>query len=448
MYNYQVVSVTPIANPKFQLAMALAILVAAYYRIPMVFLLLLICWCYLAWSYFWTLTSCRSSQGMVTTGQDKIFVHESFTQEFRLINKSIFPLVRCGISFTLPAQFRCESDAAFTVSEITTSPSLADEIIQTWKNNKLSYAWFPDQKEVSFKITITPTLRGVYLIPPAISYVGDPSGLFQGTRQLGKEQYLYVLPHPKNTHDFLRSFALEDNDREDNFGLDDRYQVQGIRDYQINDPQRSINWYATARTSSLKTNMYERKDSELCLVVLDLSCPGYTDNPGTTRIEDPLLEDAISLAAGIALYHIEQGARTAFYTNAPRLAWETRVESFATKKTIPCLLRKKGITTLDFEEGVVQAQNILKICASIDETSRGTDNQQKELWSKIQEVPANTLVYIIGYYNPPKHADLSGYKINYHNQGSTRRFYTEQMGKLAGSKIRFFDLSQRSDSYH
>jgi len=194
-----------------------------------------------------------------------------------------------------------------------------------------------------------------------------------GLNQVGREQHLYVFPRLKSTGELFKTLDFQENNRDDNFGLEDRYQAQGVRDYQLADPPKSINWYATARSNSLKTNIYQRKDSQFCLVALDLCVPAQpaTGAVDTASFEDPGLEEAISLAAGIALYHLEQGALTAFFTNAPLLQWKKKKgNNLSPDDTSAYMSRVRPVTFLDFAGGTGQAQSILKVCAAIDETSR------------------------------------------------------------------------------
>jgi hypothetical protein len=241
----------------------------------------------------------------------------------------------------------------------------------------------------------------------------------------------------------MKYLIFEDDHREDNYGLEDRYQVLGVRDYQQGDSPKSINWYATARGGNLKTNVYNRTNSEYCLVVLDLSVGSQPAYPiDTSRLNDRYVEQAISLAAGTALYHIEQGASTAFYTNAPLLQWEKR-QPVSRNDPGFYLKRTKKITTLDFAFGENQARNILELCASIDETSRASKSDQSRLWSEIMQVPASTIVYIFGYHNPPDSwKNLPDYDADSAVYDMESFYTSERLGSLRSSKIRLFDLSK------
>lgn len=351
MKQIRVISTTPFAGREACFVLGFFALVTAYYRLALPFFVLLLYLLYLVWSYYWTLSSCRYLAVALEGGQEKIFVGESITWNLIIINKLwLFPLVRCGLNFSLPAQFNCcpsvplEFAAAASDDNEFTSP---DEILPTWKHGTLSYAWLPEKEEIKISLQMEALLRGVYYFPPLRSFVGDPSGLYHGLQELKQGQYVTVFPRLKNSMELMGALALTERERANNFGLEDPYEIQGVKDYQRTDSARSINWYATARTNSLKTNVYQRKDSQYCLVVLDLSV-GYqpTYIPDRVRLEDPLLEEAISIAASLALYHLEEGVRTAFFTNAPLFKWDKKENPPRGSEGI-YMQRQRRLTTLE-----------------------------------------------------------------------------------------------------
>jgi len=445
MKKLRVQSTTPIASIGARFTVAIAAMFTIYYHLPLPFFLLMLYLSYLLCSYCWTRMSCRSTVGKSTVLQQGVFAGEIFNWEFGFSNQGFLSLVRCGLHFHIPQQFEFSSNVPLSSSlhsgneELTPS---SQEVYPSWNSCTLSYAWLPEKNDVKIALDIKAQLRGIYYFPPVHFFVGDPSGFFRGMNQISQEQYLDVFPHLRSTEDLMKIMAFEENHREDSFGLEDRYQLQGVRDYQQSDSPKSINWYATARGGSLKTNIYQRTSSEYCLVVLDLSVrsqPAY--GLDYARLEDPLLEEAISLAAGLALYHLEQGAKTAFYTNAPLLKWEKK-DDFSTDSTRAYMKKVRKITTLGFAQGENQGQDILKLCSAIDETSRANSEEQEKLWVKIQEIPANTSIYLLGYHNPP----ASWYKIPDYNSDNasinSANFYSPQkLGSLSSSKVRLLNLS-------
>lgn len=447
MSKPKILSTTTIASNKARWAVFLAAMLTIYYHLPLPFFLLMLFLAYLICSYCWTMASLRFTEGKCRGLEKRIFTGESFKLAYKLENQGYFPLVRCGLLLQIPQQFGVTTGNGLPVSSVFTGGEILDppanEVYPSWNTYTFSYAWLKEKDEIEISLALEARLRGIYYFPAVQFFVGDPSGLYRGLKLISQDQYLYVLPRLKGTEDIQKIIVFEENNREDIFGLEDRYQVQGVRDYQQSDSPKSINWYATARGGSLKTNLYQRTSSEYCLVVLDLSvgnCPQYEFN--CIRYEDPALEEAVSMAAGIALYHLEQGAMTAFYTNAPLLQWQKR-DIPISDRPLHYMAKVKKITTLDFAQGEIQGQKILELCAGIDETSRASSNGQNKLWEKIQEAPANTTIFIIGYHNPPeswsKMLDYDGDSARLQAEG----FYTRQrLGALSSSKVRLFNLTR------
>ncbi|MFZ7103018.1 MAG: DUF58 domain-containing protein [Peptococcaceae bacterium] len=444
MGKTQIVTTTPIAGGKAWLMVAFAAVLTVYYSLPLLFLLLVLYLSYLLCGYCWTRMSCRSSAGRSSPLQEGVFTGETFSREFYFINQGPLPLVRCGMDFLLPQQFEYSSSVPVTSFLISgqeeINPALT-EVYPSWHCCTLFHAWMREKDEVKLTLKLKGQLRGVYYFPPAHYYVGDPSGLFRGLNQLSREEYLFVYPRTKSMEDILDIVTFEENSRENNYGFEDRYQVQGVRDYQLKDSPKSINWYATARSGSLKTNMYQRTSSRHCLVVFDLSVgsqPSYGYD--YTRLEDHLLEEAISLAAGIALFHLEQGVKTAFYTNAPLLKWEKRADSSGGSDVY--LKKTRRITTLDFAKGEEQGQNILKLCAAMDETSRANSAEQEKLWEEVRKVPAGTFIYLLGYHNiPAGWRNLQNYDSKDAGSQAAGFYSPQRLQGLSSAKVRLLNLS-------
>lgn len=451
MNKPRIQSTTPAAGPTARLLAAAAALVTVYYRMPLPFLLLILFLAYVMWSYYWTLKSCRSASGAGSPAGESVFAGETFNREFSFTNGWLFPLVRCGISFLLPEGLACAGDTPRNMTReprAAAAPATTYQLTTAWDYYTVHYAWLPEQKDFNLGLRIRAGRRGVYHLPPPHLFVGDPSGLFRGLNRVGDPQLLYVFPRLKSTGELFKTLDFQENNREDSFGLEDRHHARGIRDYQVSDPPKSINWYATARTSSLKTNIYQRKDSQFCLVVLDLCVPAQpvTGAVETARFEDPGLEEAVSLAAGAALFHLEQGAMTAFYTNAPLLRWRQKKTDPPPDDTGAYMNRVRTITALDYAGGDAQARSILRVCAAIDETSRAYEETREKLWEKIRSAPANTLIYLLVYNNPPASwEDNEEYWANRHKNIPPEQFYSpRRLAGQASSRIRLFNLSPGS----
>lgn len=442
----KVYSTTPAANRNTVIIVSVMTIFSIYNRLSWPFLLLVIYLSYLLWNYWWAFASSRSTAIKQETVSENVFAGETISCEYKFSSTWFLPLVRCGFRFYLPSLLICSCANLHSSLKKPESDQIAasdDHLPVLWDLHNVEYAWLPEQKDLTVKLDIQTKLRGIYYLPPVHFYAGDPSGLYQGFKRAAPGRYLNVFPSIRSSQSYPKILAFEENSKEDIFGAEDRSQSVGIRDFQPNDPPKSINWYATARTNSIKTNIYQHKDSAFCLVAFDLSTANQPiTEPDSERIEDKDLEEAISIVCEIALTHLEQGFQTAFLTNAPLLAWRKREHKRATD--IDAYLRRtRKITFLDYTQGTEQEQNILRLCSAIDDTARSAVSQQGELWQLIREVPANTVVYLFGYHTPParwNNVSLGSQSPTPYNPAS---FYAgERLASLATGQVRYLNLSK------
>jgi len=89
---------------------------------------------------------------------------------------------------------------------------------------------------------------------------------------------------------------------------EDPFEFAGIRQYQIYDSLKSINWNASAKTGELKVNVHDTTSSQQVKILLNLESH-------TIWIYDDLLEESIRLAASMANLLIQQGIPTGIYSN-------------------------------------------------------------------------------------------------------------------------------------
>ncbi|NLZ39465.1 MAG: DUF58 domain-containing protein [Firmicutes bacterium] len=441
MKNCRVITTTPIAGFPARMLLILLLLLTIYFRLKLFYLAVLLYLMYLLWSYYWTITSCRYVDSKAKNLRHNIFAGETFSLEFKLANAWHLPVVRSRINITLPIFFTVVADNKVFASEEPKKPNAekAGNVIVPRQQYFAAYSWLPAKEEVNLAVEVKAQLRGVYYIPAVEFFVGDPSGLFYAAKEITRGSYLYVYPRIQEKEEINRVLALTEKQVERGTALEDRYTVLGVRSYQLTDPLKSINWYATARTGSLKSNLYARKNSFNCLIVFDLSV--YEQPPAETDFiptEDPLLEEAISFATSLALFQLEQGVKTAFYTNAPLLQWQRGRE---TNKP-PYLKRVRRISALTFAASDEQAQKILKLAASIDESSRASREEQEKLWLKVMEKASDSMVYILTYNRPPACWDSAKDKTAEKKAENPHDFYTAaRLAALACAGYRLINLN-------
>ncbi len=438
------------ADPRLWVLYALLGMLTAYYKMLWAFVLVALLLAYALWSWLWTFWGCRRLSADDPLTQTALFANDKLALTWSFENAWSFSLARCGIHLFLPNTFVCTLDENIHTAEQVPqgSTGTSDVLPQTWTAATAQWLWLAAKERRTVSMTVTAPLRGSYYLPPARVFAGDPSGLYEGFCQIGQAHFLNVFPALKGEADFSRTLAFDENLLEDLLGLDDPYQAMGTRDYESGDSPKRINWYATARTASVKSNVYERQISASCIVALDLSC-GFVPvaHPNTPRKAQPQLEEAISLACSIALSQLSRGIKTAFVTNAPTLQWEQTAQKTTPDDFGVRLKRDRALTLLEAGLGTGQERRILELCARIDDTSRATAVGQQALWEQLLQIPPQTAVFLLCYHTMPKGWEIMMEIENQKEVTNPADFYAP--GRLAGlptTLVRVVDLSQQASA--
>ena len=90
--------------------------------------------------------------------------------------------------------------------------------------------------------------------------------------------------------------------------LEDKFVFAGIRDYQSYDSIRDVNWNASARTGKLMVNQYNETVSRNVCILLNLESEGVL-------MQEDVIEQAISIAAGLAQLLIGKGINVSVTSN-------------------------------------------------------------------------------------------------------------------------------------
>jgi uncharacterized protein (DUF58 family) len=174
--------------------------------------------------------------------------------------------------------------------------------------------------------------RGVYTFGPIKLHGSDAFGFINRTQALTAEQHILVYPlvvpltsfslparHPFGDHSTPRRL------------LEDPSRVIGLRDYVYGDSLRRIDWKATARTQQMQSKIYDATTTYTLTIFLNSSM--VMDS--YYGIHPELQELAISAAASIAHWAIEESYAVGLYTNtAMRMPDEERNEQANLRREI------------------------------------------------------------------------------------------------------------------
>lgn len=172
--------------------------------------------------------------------------------------------------------------------------------------------------------------RGVVPIGPATSIQGDPFGL---TGRLTRwSEVLEVFVHPRTVtlpgrqagfvHDLEGHPSVQLSPSDMSF--------HALREYVPGDDRRHVHWKSTARTGQLMVRQYEETRQSRVAIGIDLAATSYLGE------ED--FEDAISVAASLAVQAIREANPLALLTNddqLPAVSGPRALDEMARLETAP-----------------------------------------------------------------------------------------------------------------
>lgn len=148
-------------------------------------------------------------------------------------------------------------------------------------------------------------IRGIDLVGADLFFSEEMHG------HLNSSAVLYVLPRAFSS--VSMDYAMQKINGEiaaKRHETEDPFTWRGIREYEVFDERKAINWKASAKTGELMVNIREHTAVKAVRIFLNLE-----DNNILRREE--LLEMSISICARMVDELLRQGIRTAVYANAP-----------------------------------------------------------------------------------------------------------------------------------
>jgi uncharacterized protein (DUF58 family) len=222
--------------------------------------------------------------------EQRAFLCETVELTIRVANRKLLPLGWLRVDDQFPLVLPLTSGKWTPSSQPTVG----------YLSNLLSLRWY---ERVSRPYQVYCQQRGFYAFGPASMHSGDIFGLFSKEHRSDHLDWLIVYPKVES----IESLGLP---AKDPFGetkarqriFEDPSRTIGVRHHQPEDGFKHIHWKATARHQELQVKVYEPTTTFNLIVFLNVATlPKHWQ--GTIP---PLLERAISVAASIASYGVEQ----------------------------------------------------------------------------------------------------------------------------------------------
>jgi uncharacterized protein (DUF58 family) len=217
----------------------------------------------------------------------------------RVTNRKLLPLSWLRVDDQVPG------DLALVEGEVLPSsqPDLG------YLSNLFALRWY---ERLSRRYRLQPHRRGFYAFGPVQMHSGDFFGLFEQRQTQYQRDWLIVYPQ-------VRSLAELGLPTKDPFGeskawqriFEDPARTVGVREYQPEDSFRRIHWKASARLQKFQSRLYEPTTSYHLVIFLNVA----TFVKPWQGILPEVLEEAISVAASIATFAVEEKYQVGLLAN-------------------------------------------------------------------------------------------------------------------------------------
>lgn len=165
------------------------------------------------------------------------------------------------------------------------------------------------RQKITRELPVRCTKRGKYIASDADIMTHTLLYRKRYSKGIGTEAVLYVYPKMTQVSEIMTVCESMLGTLQCAKRLyEDPFAFRSIRDYTMDDPMKSINWKASARTGALMVNTFDSVRSQKAMIFLDV------EDRGILRYED-LVEESIALAATLMRRLIRQHIEVGFVYN-------------------------------------------------------------------------------------------------------------------------------------
>ena len=186
---------------------------------------------------------------------------------------------------------------------------IRENTVLTDKNYRNDIFSLSGYEKITRVLPFTCTRRGYYSIDTMELISGD---LFMDRKLISvkpQNTSMYVYPGSVDTDRISVPFRhLMGAVITRRYNYQDPFEFRGIREYDIHDPMRDINWKVSARADELMSNMHDYTANQQVVFLLDTGSDTFWDY-------DELLEESIRIAASLAQGCLEKGVPVELVTN-------------------------------------------------------------------------------------------------------------------------------------
>ncbi len=250
-------------------------------------------------SWLWNRYALRAVTYRRRLSATRLFRGEALELELELVNKKLLPLAWIEAADDLP-------ERVVALDRPVAPGGSPGRIVLPYLTSLRPY------ERVTWRTTLRCPHRGHFAIGPARLASGDIFGFYRSEARVEGHDAILVYPRVVPLLDLgIPPRQAFGETRAPRALLVDPLRPVGIRDYRPEDSQRDIHWKATARTQQLQVRVFEPTTVTQLAIFLDLD----SDEQFWRAIETDRLEAAISVAASLAAFAVEQRHAVGVYSN-------------------------------------------------------------------------------------------------------------------------------------
>ena len=238
-----------------------------------------------------------------TLSTKRAFVGETIDINLTVENKKPLPLPKVFISDELPSGLKLEkSQPSFEINH-----QLIDN--RFFIRKSFSIGWY---QKIFWDYSVTCTKRGIYNLGPAEIEVHEPLGFLQSKIKHPAADNIVIYPKLIDIEKFEShsNRPLGESIKETKL-LNDYSRPYSVRDYEIGDPVKTIDWKSTAKTTKLKVKTYEPSISDIFIIAVATE----TTYPHWAAHSPKKLERVVSTAASVAWLAFKRKFQLGILTN-------------------------------------------------------------------------------------------------------------------------------------
>ncbi len=231
--------------------------------------------------------------------QPRVFIDEETNMTISVVNRKPLPLGKLNVVDEVP------DDVEVVDARMSASSSPNSKIIM----HNTSLAWY---ERIRWEYKIKGKSRGFYRIGPARMESGDLFGFFESHKPVDRNDYILVYPRVVSLPELGIPAVRPLGETRGGIRIfQDESRPSGLREYQVGDPLKIVDWKATARMQDLHVRTFEPSSAFTVILVVLVETAERTWE-GYSPVN---LERVITSAASVASYATEQQYSVGLFSN-------------------------------------------------------------------------------------------------------------------------------------